>query len=530
MFPKGFLAIVLHAHLPYVRHPEHEDFLEEDWLYEAINETYLPLIDVFNKLVQESIPFRITLSLSPTLISMLQDSLLQDRYVRHLDRLIELAEREKHRTQSQPEFHRLASFYHSRFLRNREMFVHQYGKDLVRAFLELHQSGCVELITCGATHGYLPLMESYPSVARAQLKIGLDRFEKAFGFRPGGVWLPECGFHPEQESLLSEAGIRYTFVDSHGILFGSPRPRYGVFAPCYTPSGLAVFGRDIETSRSVWSSKEGYPGASVYREFYRDIGFDLDYEYIRPYLNGDGTRVATGIKYYRITGNSETKEPYQREPALSRAAEHAGNFMFNREKQIEHLYRVMGRPPIVVSPYDAELFGHWWFEGPEWLDYLFRKIAYDQKTFQLITPGEYLQQFRKNQVLMPSNSSWGWKGYNEVWLNGSNDWIYRHLHKMSERMIGLATEFTRSSSNDLIRRTLNQMARELLLAQSSDWAFILKTGTFVEYARRRLREHIGRFQNLYEQVQVRRINESYLSHLESVDNIFSDINYQVYAA
>ncbi len=530
MNSKGYLAIVLHAHLPYVRHPEHEDFLEEDWLYEAITETYLPLIDVFNGLLRDNVPFRITLSLSPTLISMFQDPLLQDRYVRHLCRLIELTDREKHRTQSQPEFHSLANFYHDRFRRDKEVFVNQYKKNLITAFAQLQKSGAVELITCGATHGYLPLLESYPSSVKAQLKVGMDCFEKAFGFRPKGFWLPECGFHPAQEKLLHEAGIEYTFVDSHGILFASPRPRYGIFAPCDTPSSVAVFGRDPETSRSVWSSKEGYPGDPAYREFYRDIGFDLDDDYMRPYINGDGARTATGVKYYRITGETSQKEPYQRQWALSRAAEHAGNFMFNREKQVEHLYQKMGRPPIIVAPYDAELLGHWWFEGPEWLNFLFRKIAYDQTVFETITPGEYLQKFKKNQTLMPSLSSWGWKGYSEVWLNGSNDWIYRHLYKMSERMNSLAMLYGDAHSDALVRRTLNQMARELLLAQSSDWAFILKTGTFVEYARRRLREHIGRFQNLYEQVQSLCIDESYLSYLESMDNVFSDINYQVYAS
>src|SRR3989338_4912612 len=362
---KGYLCLVLHGHLPYVRHPEHEDFLEEDWLYEAITETYLPLIDVFNGLLQDNVPFRITLSLSPTLISMLEDTLLQDRYVRHLDRLIELTDREKHRTQSQPEFHSLANFYHDRFHRNKEVFVNQYKKNLITAFAQLHQSGAVELITCGATHGYLPLLESYPSAVKAQLQVGLDCFEKAFGFRPKGFWLPECGFHPAQEKLLHEAGIEYTFVDSHGILFASPRPRYGIFAPCYTPSSVAVFGRAPEQSRSVWSSKEGNPGDPAYREFYRDIAFDLDYDYMRPYINGDGTRTATGIKYYRITGETDHKEPYQRQWALSRAAEHAGNFMFNREKQIEHLYQKMGRPPIITAPYDAELLLHCWFEVPQ---------------------------------------------------------------------------------------------------------------------------------------------------------------------
>ena len=149
--------------------------------------------------------------------------------------------------------------------------------------------------------------------------------------------------------------------------------------PIYCPTGVAAFGRDLESSRQVWSSKEGYPGDFSYRDFYRDVGFDLDYDYIKPYLHGDGKRTNVGIKYYRITGKTDHKEPYSPERAQDKAAEHAGNFMFNREKQIEHLASIMDRKPIIVAPYDAELFGHWWFEGPDWINFLFRKIAFDQK-------------------------------------------------------------------------------------------------------------------------------------------------------
>jgi 1,4-alpha-glucan branching enzyme len=201
--------------------------------------------------------------------------------------------------------------------------------------------------------------------------------------------------------------------------------------------------------------------------------------------------------------------------------------MFNRERQIEYLASVMDRKPIVVAPYDAELFGHWWFEGPEWLDYLVRKVTYDQNVFELVTPGDYLNTYRRNQVSTPSLSSWGYKGYNEVWLEGSNDWIYRHLHKAAERMADLAKAYP--SSDGLRRRALNQAARELLLAQSSDWAFIMKTGTVVPYAVRRTKEHLWRFTKLYEDIRRESIDEGWLSDIEYRNNIFPEIDYSVYA-
>jgi len=522
---KGYLTLVLHAHLPYVRHPEYEEFLEEDWFFEALTETYIPLTEVFDRLIEDGIDFRLTMSLTPTLISMMTDPLLQYRYLRHLNKLIDLASKEVERTRWMPEFHELALMYYWRFTRAREVYLEKYNSNLINAFKRYQDLGKIEIITCAATHGYLPLMTNRDAV-RAQIIIAVNHYEKHFGRKPRGIWLPECGYTPGIDEILKEAGIRFFFVDTHGILFGTPRPRYGVFAPVYCPSTVAAFGRDMESSKQVWSAKEGYPGDYDYREFYRDVGFDLDYDYIRPYLHADGLRVNLGIKYYRITGPTEEKEPYKPSIAREKAAIHAGNFMFNREKQIEYLHDFLGIKPIIVSPYDAELFGHWWYEGPEWLEFLLRKVYYDQSVFTLITPSEYLERHPKLQVITPSMSSWGWKGYNEVWLEGSNDWIYPHIHMMADRMVELANKFV--SPDSLTRRALNQAARELLLAQSSDWAFIMKTGTMVEYAVKRTKDHVARFNKLYQDIMSGRINESWLKEIESRDNIFPDLDYSVY--
>ncbi len=526
---KGYLAIILHAHLPFVRHPEAERFLEESWLFEAITETYIPLIKVFDGLARDNVDFRLTISLSPTLISMFCDPLLQQKYLRHLDRLIELSEKEMERTKPEARFNSLARMYHEDFVSTRAIFADQYRRDLINAFRGFQDAGKLEIITCAATHGYLPLMEvaRRPSV-RGQVKVAVDLYEKAFGKKPIGMWLPECGYNPGDEEILKEEGIKYFFVDTHGILFGEPRPRFGVFSPYLTKSGVAIFGRDMETSKAVWSSIEGYPGDYLYREFYRDIGFDLDYDYIRPYINGDGKRVNTGIKYYRITGAGDHKEPYSPEAARDKAAEHAGNFMFNRQKQIEYILGMMGdRRPVLVAPYDAELYGHWWYEGPMWLDFLIRKVRYDQGVFRLITPGDYLKLYKNYQVISPAMSSWGWKGYSEVWLEGSNDWMYAHLHKMAERMVEAAT--ANKNAKGLRLNALNQMARELLLAQSSDWAFIMKTGAHSPYAHARFQEHVAHFTELYDEIKTNRLDEEYLRACEEKYNIFPDIDYSIYA-
>lgn len=523
---KGYLCLVLHGHLPFVRHPEHEDFLEEDWLYEGITETYIPLISVFEKLVQDNIDFRLTMTLSPTLLSMLSDPLLEERYIKHINKLIELSHREIERTAWQPQFQGLATMYLNQFSSVRDIFE-RYNRNLVNAFKRFQDLGKLEIITCGATHGYFPLMDVHRESVRAQVKVAVSHYESVFGRRPRGIWLPECGYQPGHDEILKEAGLRYFFTDSHGVLHGTPRPKYGVFAPIYCKgTGVACFARDLESSKQVWSSIEGYPGDYNYREFYRDIGFDLEYDYIRPYIHPDGVRINTGIKYYRITGDSNQKEPYVPEWARNKAADHAGNFMFNRQRQIEFLYDFMHKKPIIVSPYDAELFGHWWYEGPQWLDFLIRKIACDQDEIRLITAFEYLEENPRNQVIIPSLSSWGWKGYSEMWLQGSNDWIYRHLHVASERMTELAKGFT--NVNGLLRRALNQALRELLLAQSSDWAFIMGTGTHTSYAIRRTKEHLLRFNRLYEDIKSNSLDEEWLSDIEYKDNIFPAIDYRVH--
>jgi 1,4-alpha-glucan branching enzyme len=526
--PVGYLSLVLHAHLPFVRHPEYEDFLEEDWLYEAITETYIPLLEVFDGLERDGVDWRVTMSVTPTLAAMLSDPLLQYRYVRHLDNLLALTNKELERTRWSPEFHPLAEMYHQRFTRAREVFVNQYGNNLLNGFRRFFETGKLELMTCAATHGFLPLMVVNENARRAQIEIGCREFERHFGKRPRGIWLAECGYIEGVDKLLKEAGLRYFFVDTHGVLFAEPRPKYGVYAPILCPgTNVAALARDTESSKQVWSAIEGYPGDACYRDFYRDVGFDLDYEYLKPHLHETGIRSLLGIKYFKITGRTDHKQPYDPKAALDKAADHAGNFLFNREKQVEWLAGSMDRPPLIVAPYDAELFGHWWFEGPDWINFLLRKMHYDQQIVKPITIPEYLEKYPNLQVAQPAMSSWGYKGYSEVWLEGSNDWIYRHLHEGADRMVELAHE--NPDPSPLCRRALNQAARELLLAQSSDWAFILKTGTMVDYAMQRTRVHVINLNHLYDQIKAKEIDEHWLGEIERRHNLFPDLDYRVYA-
>jgi 1,4-alpha-glucan branching enzyme len=523
----GYLALVLHAHLPFVRHPESDYVLEEEWLYEAITETYVPLLQVFEGLRRDGIDFKLTMSMTPPLLSMLSDPLLQDRYHSYLATLEELAKLEVERNTFNGHLKYLAEHYVEEFRQIRATWE-GYDRNLIKAFKQFVDSNNLEIITCGATHGYLPLMKMYPEAVWAQIQVACEHYEEHFGRAPKGIWLPECAYYEGLERMLADAGLRYFLTDGHGLLYARPRPRFGTYAPIFTETGVAAFARDQESSQQVWSSEVGYPGAAEYREFYKDLGWEADYEYIKPYIMPNGQRKNVGIKYHKITGKGlglSDKALYDPYWAREKAAEHAANFMINREKQVQHLHGMMQRPPLVVSPYDAELFGHWWYEGPIFIDYLCRKSWHDQSTYKMTHLADYLRENPNQQVCRPSQSSWGYKGFHEYWLNETNTWIYPHLHKAAERMIELAK---REPADELEWKALNQAAREVLLAQSSDWAFIMRTGTMVPYAVRRTRSHLVRFYKLYDDILAGKIDSGWLEKVEAIDNIFPSLNYRVY--
>jgi len=303
---KGHLLLVLHAHLPFVRHPEHEEFLEEDWLFEALTETYIPVLDICTRLAEDGSPYRLTVSLSPPLCEMFADPLLQERYLRYLWRRIELAEREVRSRSGGDPFLPAARFYLDRFRRARRVFEEVNGRNIIGGFRRLQDAGYLEITTCAATHGFLPLMATDEAV-RAQISVARGNYLKHFGRPPRGIWLPECAYRPGQgarpaiDRFLREAGIRFFFLSAHGLLLASPRPRCGTFRPIVTPEGVAAFGRDLESSHQVWSAETGYPGDPDYREFYRDLGFDASLERLGGCLHPDGIRRNVGIKYHRIT-------------------------------------------------------------------------------------------------------------------------------------------------------------------------------------------------------------------------------------
>jgi len=284
---------------------------------------------------------------------------------------------------------------------------------------------------------------------------------------------------------------------------------------------VAFFGRDNESTLPVWSASQGYPGDGAYREFHRDLGWDLPEE--RLEAAGIRSRRPLGLKLHRVTGQAcslDQKQPYAPRLAAERVVEHAAAYLQGRAALLDNLAATIDRAPLLVAPFDAELFGHWWFEGPRLLAELFRQGPAAGVRFTHLR--EVLSQGEALQVCLPSPSSWGQGGYHNYWLNETNAWVVAEWQRASRAMVG---RVNRGVGSDAQLRWLTQAGRELLLAQSSDWSFILRAGTTTELARERINRHLDRFWRLLDAVERGTpLPDTWLRAVEWEDGLFPDLN------
>ncbi|MFM7087318.1 MAG: glycoside hydrolase family 57 protein [Cyanobium sp.] len=510
----GDLALVLHAHLPYVRSGE-AGSLEEDWYFQALQECYLPLLEMLEAAAADPRQDpRLTMGLSPTLLSLLCDGALNQRFLPWLELRLSLLHDAP--AALQPAAADLAA----RLEAVRDQFI-ACGGNLLPRFRALRQQGVLDLITCGATHGYLPLLRESPESVRAQLLTAVREHQRLLGERPLGIWLPECAYYEGLDQQMAACGLRYSLLDGHGLLHALPRPRYGVYAPICSPAGVAFFARDSESTLPVWSASRGYPGDGAYREFHRDLGWDLSEEQLQAL--GISSRRPLGLKLHRVSAQGcplEAKQPYDPAEAALRIEQHAALYLQGRSAQLQALARTIDRPPLLVAPFDAELFGHWWFEGPRFLGALFRQAAGSEVRFthlrQVLSEGQTLQ------VCQPSPSSWGQGGYHDYWLNETNAWVVAEWQRTSRAMVRRVNRGVGSSSQ---RDLLTQAGRELLLAQSSDWSFILRAGTTTDLARERIHRHLDRFWRLIDAIENGTpLPPAWLAAVQREDGLFPLLN------
>ena len=547
--PRGTLLLVLHTHLPWVlghgRWPH-----GESWLYEAAAECYLPILRLLARLETEDRKGSVTLGVTPVLAEMLSTPRFRDGFLAYLGERAGRADADRREFEtSGDEYARGAAVAWSEFYkRAKEDFLEKYNGDLLSALVRLQESGRIEIIVSAATHGYLPLLGRDESI-EAQLGIGITSYRRRFGRRPRGIWLPECAYRPGYawsrpvgparawlrpglEEFLARKGLRYFFVDTHLVAGGAPIGSYedrvaerrldaareGTGLSPNEPYAItasrrrkvAVLARDPRSSVQVWSADYGYPGDGAYLEFHRKHGRD-------------------GLRYWRVTDRRiplAEKVPYDPMAAKERAEAHAEHFASLVIDRLREYQEATGRTGVVVAPFDTELFGHWWFEGPQWLESVLRRL---EGQVEVATASSFLAKHPPRSAIRLPEGSWGQGGHHWVWLNDGTRWIWEEVYRAEDAFLE-ASRAARGQRKPIIRRILTQLARELLLLESSDWPFLITTVAAKDYAEARVKEHIEAFDRLASMLPQARAgtlspeDRAWLTTIEARDSLFPDLD------
>lgn len=493
------VSILLHAHLPYGLRPELPISMEECWLYEAVTDCYLPLLELISNLPKTKHPM-LAVSLSPTLLELWAHPDFTSRYLQHLDRYVKILETEAANKNLPSARRDLAKQYRINAMR----LAARYFKNdisLPKIWAKLAKLGKVELLTTAATHAFLPAHQGSPLSRRLQIDVGVETLKRHTGVTTRGFWLPECAYYPGLENDLESASIEWFAVEN----MGQP-----LITEC--PNGVRAVARNQALSRKVWDAHTGYPGHAAYREFHHDATHELTDEQAGLYRLPDGGNLPLGLKYWRVTGSGE-KAWYDAAAAKAQAETDAADFLASLTKDATGL---------TFLPFDAELFGHWWHEGPHWLGQVLQNGA-EIPQLNFTAPSAALADIEEAPVERPPASTWGRRSDYSFWINPETDWMYPLL-KAADRALAELIETT--PDDTLHQRALQQLARELLLAQASDWPFMIRAGATKQYAEERLRRHLGRFQYLAMQMRSDSIDENKLAALEQLDPIFPTIDFE----
>ena len=521
------ISFVLEAHVPFVRDFRKEDILsqsgEEGWFFETLSETLLPLLGVLDRLESDHVPFRLGLVLSPILCNMLNDEHLQNKYLYYTDKQIEFGKQETERTLGQEEINKLVKINYNKLLDRRIAYTERYGKNILKAFDFYRRKGKIEILASSATHAFLPFIGNNAESLQAQMEVPVSGYRRHFGGTPQGFWMSALGWTPAIEQYLRAYNFTYTIVDSHGLLYGKPMPQKGCFFPVKTPSGTFLLARDFYAVQDI----EQISSDEIYMDNNRDAGYELPSGFVSPFLSEEGERHKTGYRYWPRLANGGQDVIYNPQAAYAKVTEHARLFLENTIARLEEASKYMEEAPISLFAHNADSFGRFWNEGPQFIEALFR-MAEGYRDLCFVNPSEYIfkQKLSSLQVVAPEFSSGGTNGYAETWLDVSNDWIYRHLVRSMERMTELAERFP--DDTGLKERALNQAAREILLAQSCDWPALLYRQDSTEFARSQAENALRNFTTIYEALGSNYISTEWLTTLERRHNFFSNINYRVF--
>jgi 1,4-alpha-glucan branching enzyme len=566
------LVLVLHTHLPYVLTHGYEPH-GEAWLYEVASECYLPLINMINELAEEEIAAKVTFDISPVLCEQLASDKFKSGFISYCTKKIEGAEedKEKFRKEDKPHFEYLAGFWKDFYSARLNEFKVKYENDIVMQFKKLQDKGYIEMMTCGLTHGYLPLLGLDESV-EFQIESAVENYKKHFGRKPTGIWLPECAYRPAydwhtyfdidklkiphprkgEEHFLQKHNINYFISDEKfirelkplGKYYGEeksdfvsissenfkhtswnfhndPMNIYEVSSEFHVHEGsAAVFARHKALSMLVWSGKTGYPGEGDYLEFHKQE---------HPHRH----------KYWRITDSDfdlGMKEPYNPDWIEDKLDKQSNHFIHNIENSVNFFQNHTGKNATITLAFDTELFGHWWFEGPQFLKYLIKGLA-NSPWVNMVTCNEAYKDSQPKEVIAIPEGSWGKDNNHDVWINEGNKWTWEKLYYAELRFSNLMATLNLKKIKKTYRRILEQALRELLLAQSSDWQFLIETGQARDYADHRFHSHITDFNKLldiYDRLviegkwQLKKNEKQLLEICEQRDSIFEEIRLELW--
>ena len=537
-----YFCLVLHSHIPYVlAHGSWPHGM--DWLFEAAAESYLPLLQVFERLRDEAIPPRVNISFTPVLMEQLQSPSFAAGFEKYLGMKIEICRHDRSYFEKVgvKALGELAKFWEGWYRQLLESFSEKCRKNIIGAFRRLQDSGQIEILTSAATHGYFPLLSEDDSL-RWQVRQGRYTYEKYFGRKPVGFWLPECAYRPRYawrsplggetkervgaDEILAEEGLGCFFVDTHLLSGGEAKGVYLDRFPALKllwekfkkeyqpgretaktpyvpylayPSNVPFLARDEKSGTQVWSGKTGYPGDGWYLEFHK------------KHFPG-------GMRYWRITASDADlgdKLPYEPAKVRERLEENAGHFVASLVESLKD--REEG---VVVSLYDTELFGHWWFEGPEWLYLVLKKLRSAEVESQTVT--NCLETLRPHTLISLPEGSWGKGGFHWIWLNDDTAWIWEKIYALEKESVRLKPRLAGAET-----RVLKQFSREKFLLESSDWPFLISTWTARDYSENRAAEHFNRAWTLLEWLKgkapLSRDRLKLLEVWEEEDQLFSEV-------
>ncbi|NPV87946.1 DUF1957 domain-containing protein [Coprothermobacteraceae bacterium] len=510
----GHVNLVLHTHLPWVKKAGRWPFGEE-WLYEAIFDSYIPLTQAFLHLRDQGYKYNLTINVTPVLGEMLLDEYLQAGFVEYVSQFIEKLEQDETEVSED-----LKAFWLDT-AQARLRFYESLERDILGIWRELQDQGYLNLITCAATHGFLPLLGRDETID-LQIETGVLFHSGTFGKKPKGLWLPECAYRPRRyhvaggavilrpgiEEFLERHGLEYTFLDSKPFEnYVSPEPwmtsetkKFSLMQPYrINESNVAAFPRHDLLCSQVWSADFGYPGDGNYMEFHKKSSY-------------------SGARFWRITSKNidfELKEPYDPLVALKTVGGHAKHYASRIVDELSEYYKASHKEGIATLTFDTELFGHWWFEGPKFLEFLVKELA--EAPVQWTSGERYLEMFPTDSSITLGETSWGAGGHYGVWFNPEVEWMWPHIYEAENKTYKALR--ARAASSD--ERATRQLLRELLLLTASDWQFLITTRGAVEYAKERFLQHLSNVVELADALELgKQVPSEKMDGLEDKDSLF----------